>query len=159
MASVIVYFRDYGGEVVSTGIPVQPIATAPEKQAVVDQLQLWSRGENDGADEQVQLEARIGNGANSPEAISSVYAYMVFKDNVNGRNYKERLPMPDLGKAVDAGGELAWFPEQDASGNTINVANPLHADYATLKAALEAAYISPNGNTAQLIRVYVPNKL
>lgn len=159
MASVITYFRDYGGEVVATGIPVQVTATTPERQAIVDQLQLWSIGENDGADNVTELEARIGNGATSPLAQSGVYAYIVMRDNVNGRTYKERIPMPDLGKAVDVSSNTAWQSETDSSGNTVAVANPLHADYASLKAALEAAYVSPNGNTAQLVRVYVPNKL
>lgn len=159
MASVIAYFRDFGGEVVATGIPIQPASTAPEKAAIIDQLQLWSIGENDGADELAEIEARIGNGATSPLAQSGIYAYLVMRDNVNGRSYKERLPMPDLAKAVDAGSDVAWLSETDSSGNTVAVANPLHADYATLKAALEAAYISPNGNTATLVRVYVPNNL
>jgi hypothetical protein len=159
MAAVIVYFRDFGGEVVSTGIPIQAISTDPEKAAIVDQIQLWSIGENDGADELAEIEARIGNGANSPAAQSGVYAYLVFQDNVNGRNYKERLPMPDLAKAVDVGLNEAWTAEVDVSGNSVAVANPLHADYVTLKAALEAAYVSPAGNTAQLVKVYVPNKL
>lgn len=159
MAAVIVYFRDFGGEVVSTGIPIQPASTDPEKAAVVDQIQLWSIGEDDGADELAQIEARIGNGANSPAAQSGMYAYLVFQDNVNGRNYKERLPMPDLAKAVDVSLNEAWTAEVDVSGNSVAVANPLHADYVSLKAALEAAYVSPAGNTAQLVKVYVPNKL
>lgn len=158
MPAVIAYFRDFGGEVVSTGIPLQPATPTAEAQAIVDQLQLWSIGQDDGADVQTELEARIGNGATNPIAQSGVYAYIVMRDNVNGRTYKERLPMPDLAKAVDAGLEVAWLSETDASGNTIAVANPLHADYASLKAALEAAYISPNGNTATLVRVYVPNR-
>lgn len=159
MPAVIAYFRDFGAEVVSTGIPVQSISTGPERQAILDQLQLWSIGENDGGDEVLELEARIGNGATSPLAQSGVYAYMVFQDNVTGKNYKERIPMPDLGKAVDVGLNVAWVAETDASGNSVAVANPAHADYVTLKAAMEAAYVSPNGNTATLVRVFVPNNL
>lgn len=159
MAGVIVYLRDFGGEVVSTGIPVQSIATTPERQAVVDQIQLWSIGENDGADNVIELEARIGNGSNSPAAQSGLYAYFVFKDNVNGRSYKERLPMPDLAKAVDAGLNTAWKAIDDGSGNSVTHINFLHADAITLKAAMEAAYVSPAGNTAELVDVFVPNRL
>lgn len=158
MAQTIAYFRDFGGEVVSTGIPSQVTSTKAERQALVDAIQLWSAGENDGADELLELEARIGNGANSPQAQSGVYAYMLLTDNINGRSYKERLPMPDLAKAVDVDSDSAWIAETDASGNSISVANPLHADYATLKAAIEAVYVSPAGNTATLSRVYVPNR-
>lgn len=159
MPAVIVYFRDFGGEVVSTGIPTQPATPTAESQAIADQIQLWSIGQDDGSDVLEELEPRIGNGATTPLAQSGMYAYMVFKDNVNGRNYKERLPMPDLAKAVDVGLNVAWLSETDASGNSIAVANPLHADYVSLKAALEAAYISPAGNTAQLVKVFVPNNL
>lgn len=159
MAAVIVYFRDHGGQVVSTGIPTQVIATDPEKQALVDAIQLWSAGENDGADELSEIEARIGVGSSSPLAQSGVYAYMTMQDNVNGRTYKERLPMPDLAKAVDIDSDIAWLTEVDASGNSLSVANPAHADYQTLKAAIEAAYVSPAGNTGTLTKVYVPNRL
>lgn len=158
MPSVQIYFRDFGGEEVVTGIPMQSIATDPEKAAVVDAIQLWSAGENDGAEDCVLIEARVGNGATSPLAQSGVYAYMLMKDNINGRTYRERIPMPDLGKAVDGSSNTAWVSETDSGGNSISVANSAHADYATLKAALEAAYVSPNGNTAILTRVYVPNK-
>lgn len=159
MAAVIAYFRDFGGEVVSTGIPVQVTSTTPERQDVVDQIQLWSRGENDGADNVVELEARIGNGSNDPDAQSGIYAYFVFKDNVNGRSYKERLPMPDTGKAQDVGLNNAWVAIADGSGNSVTHINFNHADAITLKAALEAAYVSPAGNTAELVDVYIPNKL
>lgn len=159
MTAVIAYFRDFGGEVVSTGIPVQSISTQAQRQAIVDQIQLWSVGQNDGADEVLQLEARIGAGATSPLAQSGMFAYFVFKDNVNSRTYKERLPMPDLAKAVDLGGEQAWIPITDSSGNSITHMNMLHADAVTLKAAMEAAYVSPAGNTAELVDVFIPNNL
>jgi hypothetical protein len=159
MASIIVYLRDHGGQVVTTGIPVQVTATTPERQALVDAIQLWSIGENDGADNVVELEARIGNGANSPIAQSGVYAYVQMQDNITGRTYKERIPMPDLTKAVDVGTNIAWQASVELSGQTISVANPLHADYIALKAAFEAAYVSPAGNTAQMTRLYVPNRL
>jgi len=159
MAGVIVYFRDYGGDVVSTGIPVQVTADGAERQAVVDQLQLWSIGQDDGADDVSELEARVGNGATSPAAQSGLYAYIAMRDNVNGRTYKERLPMPDLAKAVDVSSNVAWLTETDSSGNSVTYANPAHAAYVTLKAALEAAYVSPAGNTATLSRIYVPNRL
>lgn len=159
MPAVEVHFRDFGGEVVTTGIPTKVTATAPQRAALVDAFQLWSIGENDGADYVSEIEARIGNGANSPQAQSGIYAYVVMRDNVNGRSYKERLPMPDLGKAVDGDGDSAWLPEVDASGNTISVMNLAHTDAETLKTALEDAYVSPNGNTATMTRVYVPNRL
>lgn len=159
MAAVIVYLRDHGAQVVSTGIPIQPLSTQPERQAIVDAIQLWSIGENDGADQLSELEPRIGVGSTSPLAQSGMYAYIVMQDNVTGKNYKERIPMPDLAKAVDLEGDFAWLAEVDLSGSSVSVANPAHADFATLKAAMEAAYISPAGNTAQLIRVYVPNNL
>lgn len=159
MAAVIVYLRDHGAQVVQTGIPVQTISTQPERQAIVDAIQLWSLGENDGADQLTELEPRVGVGANSPAAQSGVYAYMIMQDNVTGKTYKERVPMPDLGKAVDLDGDLAWQAETDLSGKSVSVANPLHADYGTLKAAMEAAYVTPAGNTASMVRLYVPNKL
>jgi len=80
------------------------------------------------------------------------------KDNVNGKTYRERIPMPHLAKAVDAGLEVAWLAESDSSGNSISVANPAHADFATLKTAIEAVYLSPEGNTGVLLKVFVPNK-
>ena len=159
MPAVITYLRDYGGEVVATGIPLQVTADEADAQAIVDAIQLWSIGQNDGADLQTELEARIGNGATSPQAQSGLYAYVVMRDNVNGRSYKERLPMPDLAKAVDAGSDVAWLSETDASGNTITYANSAHADYDTFKTAFEGAYVTPAGNTATLSRIYIPNRL
>lgn len=158
MASVQIYFRDHGNQQVTTGIPVQITATDPEKAALVDAIQLWSIGENDGADELKQIEARIGVGATSPLAQSGVWAYAELKDNVVGSSYLERIPMPDLAKAVDTESDIAWNSVQE-NGKSISVINTSHNDWATLKAAFEAAYISPNGNTATLVRVYVPNKL
>lgn len=158
MASVIVYFRDYGGEVVQTGIPTQVTVTAGERQAIVDALQLWSIGQDDGADDVIEREARIGNGATSPAAQSGEYAYLVFKDNINGRTYKERLPMPDKVKAVDTNAAIAWNVVTDGNGNSTTEMNMAHLDAVALKSALEAGYVSPNGNTATLTRVYIPNK-
>lgn len=157
MAATIVYFRDFGNDVVSTGIPTQITATAVEQQELVDQLQAWSRGENDGADSLTEIEARIGNGSNNPDAQSGVYAYIEMKDNITGDNYRERLPMPDLGKADDVSANPAWISQQE-NGKSIAVMNSVHADYAAFKAGIEDVYVSPNGNTAQLVRVYLPNK-
>jgi len=156
--SVNVFFRDFGAQRVGTGIPVQAAANTAARQAVADGIQLWSIGQDSGVDNVVELEADAGTGATSPAAQSGMYAYMLMKDNVNGKTYRERVPMPDVNKAVDVGLEVAWLTDADSSGNSIAYANPLHADYITLKAAMEAAYISPEGNTAVLTRLYIPNK-
>lgn len=156
--AVNIYLRDFGGERVGTGIPTDVGATAIEKQALVDAIQAWSIGQPAGADNVTELEADTGVGATSPVAQSGMFAYILMKDNVNGKTYRERIPMPHLGKAVDVGGELAWLAESDSSGNSVSVANPLHADYLALQTAIEAVYLSPEGNTGVLTRVFVPNK-
>lgn len=159
MASVKIYFRDHGNQLVSTGIPVQTIATQTEKEDIRNALIKWSIGEDDGADEINDMFPRIGVGATSPLAQSGVYAYIVMRDNITGDDYRERIPMPDLAKGTDLSGNTAWLSETDSAGKSTTVGNPLHADYQELKDALEASYLSPNGNTAQLTRIYVPNKL
>ena len=159
MASVKIYFRDHGNQPVSTGIPVQSIAIQAEKEAIRNELIKWSIGEDDGADEVNEMYPRIGVGSTSPLAQSGLYAYVVMRDNITGDDYRERLPMPDLAKAVDVSSNTAWLSETDSSGKSTTVGNPLHADYQALKSALESAYVSPNGNTATMTRIYVPNKL
>jgi len=109
--SVNVYFRDHGAQRVGTGIPVQAAANTAARQAVADGIQLWSIGQDSGVDNVVELEADAGVGATSPVAQSGAYAYMLMKDNVNGKTYRERVPMPDLAKAVDVGINIAWLTD------------------------------------------------
>lgn len=154
---VIVYLRDFDNDVVSTGIPTASAATPAQRQDVVDAIQIWSIGANDGADAKTQIEPRVGSAATTSLAQGGEYAYMEFKDSVTGTIFRERLPMPDLGKADDIEGDPAWV-SQGSGSSSLTVMNTAHADYATLKANLEAAYESPNGNSGTLERVYIPDK-
>lgn len=161
MPSVQVYLRDHGAQLVTTGIPVPAGLSTVDANGIADAINEWSIGREDGADHCVELQPRIGLGATTPLAQSGFFGYIVLRDDVTGRTFTERLPMPDLGKADDVDGDPAWIADQDASGRSISVMNPDHADYGLFQLGFNNTNIvNPRtGNPASLVRVYVPNKL
>jgi hypothetical protein len=95
-----------------------------------------------------------GGSASSPVAQGNLRLILEGQDTVTGNIYKYPIPMPDLTKANDGGGDPAWIKVGQGS-NSLTVANPAHADYATLQTRFEANVLSPNGNAVVLVRAYV----
>src|SRR6185503_19007900 len=102
-------------------------------------------------------EVNTDNGAGSatsPVAQGNLRVILEGQDTVNGQIYKFPIPMPDLTKANDGGGDPAWI-KVGQGANSLTVINPNHADYASLKTRFELNVISPNGNSVVLVRAYV----
>jgi len=91
--------------------------------------------------------------ATSPIAQKGLQLILEVKDTVTGGIYRERFPMPAMDKAAE-GGFDAWVAQGQGS-QSLTVANPLHPDWATLKAAYDGIGISPLGNAATLERAYI----
>jgi len=127
--------------------------------SLMNNINLWTAGRTHRISHNIVMADAGSGAASTPIAQGALQLILETEDTLTGGIYRERIPMPDLAKAVDAGLEVAWLTDVDSTGNSIAYANPLHADYITLKAAMEAAYISPEGNTAILTRLYVPNKM
>lgn len=95
-----------------------------------------------------------GGSASSPVAQGNLRVILEGQDSVNGIVYKFPIPMPDLTKAADGGGDPAWI--KVGQGNeSLTVMNPAHADYDILKTRFQANALSPNGNPVLLVRGYV----
>jgi len=102
-----------------------------------------------------QIVTDNGSGAaTSPVAQGNLRVILEGQDAVNGQIYKFPIPMPDLTKANDGGGDPAWVKVGQGS-NSLTVMNINHADYATLKTRFEANALSPLGNAVVLVRGYV----
>lgn len=95
-----------------------------------------------------------GGAASSPVAQGNLRVILEGQDVDNGQIYKFPIPMPDLTKAADGGGDPAWIKVGQGS-NSLTVMNPNHADYALLKTAFELHAISPAGGAVVLVRGYV----
>ena len=92
--------------------------------------------------------------ASSPVAQGNLRLILEGQDVVTGQVYRFPIPMPDLTKANDGGGDPAWIKVGQGS-NSLTVANPNHADYATLKTSFEATVYSPGANPVVLLRAYI----
>lgn len=92
--------------------------------------------------------------ATSPVAQGNIRLILEGQDTVNGQIYKFPIPMPDLTKANDGGGDPAWIKVGQGS-NSLTVANPAHSEYTLLETRFELNAISPNGNPVVLVRAYV----
>lgn len=114
----------------------------------------WCIG-RDTRTEIAQILTDNGSGAaSSPVAQGNLRVILEGQDVVNGQIYRFPIPMPDLTKVNDGGGDPAWIKVGQGS-NSLTVMNPDHADYATLLTRFEAAAVSPLGNAVVLVRGYV----
>jgi hypothetical protein len=116
-------------------------------------LALWAVGREHRVEHVIVAEENGPGKATSPIAQGNIRLIIEGQDVLTGTIYRFPLPMPDLGKASD-GTDPAWIAVGQGS-QSLTVANPLHADYATLKTAFEAIAMSPNGNGVDLVRAYI----
>lgn len=117
-------------------------------------LALWAVGREHRVEHTIIVEDNGPGKATSPIAQGSLRLILEGQDTLTGTIYRYPLPMPDLGKADDAGTDPAWIAVGQGS-QSLTIANPAHADYATLQAAFEAIVMTVNENGVTLARAYI----
>lgn len=142
--------RDFDNDAVTTGISVNPATTLGQAGGLRDALVLWSVGSDGGSNYQQEITADSGVKATSPLAQNALRAVLEMQDSVTGKTFKEFLPMPDLGKAADGTTNVAFVVE-----GGLTVFNDQHADWTVLKTAIDARWLSPDGNAGTLQRAYI----
>lgn len=143
-------YRDFDNDVKQVSINLIPAATVTEATTIGLNFNAWSAGNEGGQFFKEEVLADTGNAANTPEAQGALRIVLEMVDDVSSKIYKEFIPMPSLSKADDVGTNPAYV----ASGG-LTTLNPAHADYVSLKAALDASWQSPEGNTGTLSRAYI----
>lgn len=147
-------FRDFDSTRQTTSIPIASDATAGQRLAIANALNLWSAGQPDGHIDQYEIAPPTGVSSSNPVAQESVQVIIEMKDSVTGTIYRERIPQAYLDKAVDVDTDAAWTVTGQG-GNSLTIANPVHTDYNILKNALDAKWLSPNGNSGTMERMYI----
>jgi hypothetical protein len=122
--------------------------------ALESALVLWGVGRKQRVEHIIINEDNGPGKATSPLAQGRLRLVMEGQDALTGTIYRYFLPMPDLGKANDAGTNPAWIAVGQGQ-NSLTVANPDHADYATLKTAFENIVATQNENGVTLARAYI----
>lgn len=117
-------------------------------------LNLWSVGRENRVEHVIIVEDNGPGKATSPIAQGNLRLILEGQDALTGTIYRYPLPMPDLGKADDAGTDPAWIAVGQGQ-QSLTIANPDHADYATLKTAFEAIVNTQNENGVTLVRAYI----
>lgn len=116
-------------------------------------LALWSCGREHRVEHIIVHEDNGAGKATTPVAQGNLRLILEGQDVLTGSIYRYPLPMPDLAKAAD-GTDPAWIAVGQGS-QSLTVANPAHASWATLVAAFEAIVMSPNENGVTLVRAYI----
>lgn len=147
---IIFATRDFDNDKQSSSINLIDTTVVANASTLLVGLRSWDMGSIGGAFFQETIEADSEQPSASPFAQGALQAIVEMVDSVNGRSYRERIPIPDLSKADDGGTNPAWI----VSGG-LTVANPAHADYALLQDPLELYWESPEGNQGTLARVYI----
>jgi len=150
-------YDDFDGDLKTTSIAVrdEAYATQAAKLATLTtQIDLWSSGRAHRVDH-ILNQADNGPGkASSPVAQGSLALILEVQDTVTGVIYREKVPMPNLSRANDAGGDAAWLAVGQGS-NSLTIINPAHSGWDTFKTAYDAVGVSPEGNDTELIRAYI----
>jgi len=122
--------------------------------ALQSALALWGIGREHRVEHIIVVEDNGPGKATSPIAQGNIRLILEGQDALTGTIYRYPLPMPDLGKAPDAGTDPAWIAV--GQGNqSLTIANPAHADYDTLKTAFENIISTQNENGVTLVRAYI----
>lgn len=148
--------RDFDGTRKSTSVAVGAGVSDAAKDTLIAQMRLWTMGSVAGSWRVDEQEADLGGSATSPAAQQTTTLILEMKDSVTGGVYKEKIPIANVLKAADGGTNAAWTTVGQGS-SSLTVMNTAHADYGTLKTAIEAAWESVNGNTGTLERGYIEN--
>lgn len=122
--------------------------------ALYAEINKWSAGRDHSVDYVINADDNGPGKASSPIAQGNLRLIIEGEDATTGQIYRFPVPMPDLGKSNDGGGDPAWIA-QGQGNNSLTVMNPDHADYALFKAQFEATVKSPNGNDVLMVRGYI----
>jgi hypothetical protein len=149
--------NDFDGDTITNSILVrdEDYATQDVKlDTLTTQIEAWLCGRlQDREDIRKVVENGPGK-AITPIAQGSTQLILEVEDTNTGVIYRERMAMPDLGKANDAGADPAWLAVGQGS-NSLTIINPAHSSWDTLKAAYDAVGVSPEGNNTVLVRAYI----
>jgi len=150
-------YDDFDGDTKTTSIAARAEAYATQAaklDTLAVQIDLWSSGRPHRVDH-ILNQADNGPGkASSPVAQGASMLILEVQDTVTGVIYREKVPMPNLTRANDAGGDPAWLAVGQGS-NSLTIINPAHSGWDTLKTAYDAVGVSPEGNDTELVRAYV----
>jgi len=147
-------YRDFDGTRQTTSIAVDSGATPAERATLSAELNKWSAGSPDGHIDENEITAPTGGSASSPVAQESTQGIMEMKDAVTGQIYRERIPQVDTAKVADGTPDDAWTTTGQGE-LSLTIANSNHDDYATLVAAINEVWESPNGNAGTFQRMYI----
>lgn len=150
-------YNDFDGDIKTTSIAARAEAYATQAaklSTLATQIDLWSSGRAQRVDH-ILNQADNGPGkASSPVAQGALALVLEVQDTVTGVIYREKVPMPNLSRANDAGGDAAWLAVGQGS-NSLTIINPAHSGWDSLKAAYDDVGVSPEGNDTELIRAYI----
>lgn len=157
----VLKYQDFDGDPQTTSINVQDVDDAvdfPTWRGQLNNLGVfmdsWGAGRNAFGGYNVTDVDNGPGAAATPIAQKSTQLILETQDTVTGVIYRERLPMPDLAKADDAGGDPAWIAVGQGA-NSLTRMNPDHEDFASLKAAYDLVGRSPEDNPAVLVGGYI----
>lgn len=146
---LVVRRRDFDNDPVQRSFDIDSAATATQINNMSASLSAWLGGTQGGLFRQVEFEADVKAGGVVPSDQASLVLIIEMLDTGNSTD-KVYLPIPDLTKPVDGESDPAWIVV-----GGLTVMNPAHSQYDTFKADIEAIYVSPDGNTATMVRGYV----
>jgi hypothetical protein len=149
--------NDFDGDAITNSIAVrdEDYATQDAKLDTLNtQIQAWLCGRLQSRDDIRNVVENGPGKAITPIAQGSTQLILEVEDLNTGVIYRERLAMPDLGKANDVGGAPAWLAVGQGQ-NSLTIINPDHDAWATLKTAYDAVGVSPEGNNTALVRAYI----
>lgn len=149
-------WNDYDGDLKTSsfGVRDESYATQAAKlDTLTTALEAWGIGRLHTRNDVREVVSNGPGSAISPVAQGALTAIFEVEDLTTGIIYREKLPMPDLTKIAD-GANAAWIKTGQGS-NSLTIANPDHAGYASLKTAYDAVGVSQEGNNTSLRRVYI----
>lgn len=150
-------FDDFDGDAKTTSIAVRTEAYATQEaklDSLAAQIQLCSAGRDHRVDHILNRSDGGPGKASSPIAQGALKLVLEVQDTVTGVIYRETVPMPNLGRANDVGGDPFWIAVGQGS-QSLTIINPAHSGWDTLKTAYDAVGTSPEGNDTELVRAYV----
>lgn len=143
-------YRDFDNDAIQTSVNLQDSSVQADAVSMGLEFNKWSAGAEGGQYFKDELLSDTRVAANSPEAQGALRIVFEMTDSVSGRAYREFLPIPSLSKAQDVGTNPAYI----VSGG-LTMLNPVHADYISTKAVLDAHWQSPEGNAGTLSRAFI----
>lgn len=141
-------YRDYDGTRQQTSIAVSATAVNADITAIHNAFLAIAIGAPDGLEFTDILVPSTGAAATSQFAQTSLQLILEMSETASGKIYRERFPMPDL--AVSGA-----FIRTGQGVNSKTILDMTSPEATTLKAALDAVWVSPNGLVGTMVGAYV----